>query len=127
VRWVIAVVAVLFVACGGGDDGDGGSGPRDIPAEVRTDTPAIITSSKTRCHFDGDRQVFAIGVVKNGGDDENHVNIQVRFLDADGVRIELTSDSVSSLEIGESARWGVSFYPDRPADVAKCEITTTAS
>ncbi len=117
------VVAVLLTACGGGKSG----GPRDIRAEVRTDPPTVISSSKTECHFDGDRQVFASGVVKNGGDGEHQVNIEVRFLDADGVRIDLMSDSISSLERGESAHWGVNFYPDHPKDVAKCDITTTAS
>ena len=71
--------------------------------------------------------MFASGVVRNGGDDEHSVNIEVRFVDADGIRIELMSDSVSSLQRGESAHWGVNFYPDHPGDVAKCEITTTAS
>lgn len=87
----------------------------------------MIASSKAECHFDGDRQVFASGVIKNAGDKEHHVNIEVRFLDADGVRIDLMSDSVSSLERGESAKWSVSFYPDRPDDVVKCDITTTAT
>lgn len=86
-----------------------------------------MSATKNECHFDGERQVFASGVVKNAGDTEHHVNIEVRFLDADGVRIELLSDSVSSLERGESAHWDVNFYPDHPKDVAKCEITTTAS
>jgi hypothetical protein len=121
---VVGVVAVMLAACGGGGD-DGGA--RDIPVKVRTDPPTVIASSKTECHFDGERQVFASGVVRNGGDDEHNVNIEVRFLDADGVRIDLMSDSVSSLEQGESAHWSVNFYPDHPADVAKCEITTTAS
>lgn len=119
-----------FAACGGGgNDGeaDQAGGARDVPAEVRTDPPSVVAASKTECHFDGERQVFASGVVKNAGDDEHHVSIEVRFLDADDVRIELLSDSVSSLERGESAHWGVNFYPDRPADVAKCEVTTTAS
>lgn len=115
--------AVLLAACGGGD----GGGARDIPVDVRTDPPTVIASPKTECHFDGDRQVFASGVVKNGGDKKYHVNIEVRFLDADDVRIELMSDSISSLERGESARWSVNFYPDRPDDVVRCEITTTAS
>lgn len=117
-----------FAACGGGDDGEEtGGDARDIPAEVRTDPPTVIDASKSECHFDGDRQVFASGVVENAGDKEHHVSIEVRFLDADDVRIDLMSDSVSSLERGESARWDVSFYPDRPDDVVKCEITTTAS
>ena len=117
-------MVVLFSACGGGN---GGGGSRTIRAEVRTDPPTVISASKTECHFDGDRQVFASGVVKNGGDGEHNVNIEVRFLDADGVRIDLMSDSVSSLERGESAHWSVNFYPDHPDDVAKCDITTTAS
>ncbi|HUR78927.1 MAG TPA: FxLYD domain-containing protein [Acidimicrobiales bacterium] len=124
-RWALAVFVAVSTACGGG--GGSGRGSREIPAEVRTDPPTIISSSKTECHFDGDRQVFASGVVKNGGDDEHNVNIAVRFLDADDVRIDLMSDSVSSLERGESAHWSVTLYPDRPDDVAKCEITTTAS
>ena len=118
---MLIVVVVLLAACG-----DDGGGSRDIEAEVRTDPPTVISSSKTECHFDGERQVFASGVVRNGGDDEHNVNIEVRFLDADGVRIDLMSDSVSSLERGESAHWSVNLYPDHPDDVAKCEITTTA-
>lgn len=122
------VAAVSLAACGGGGDGDGGKGgKRDIEAVVRTDPPSVISATKTECHFDGDRQVLASGVVTNVGDDEHHVNIEVRFLDADDVRIDLMTDSVSSLELGESARWNVSFYPDRPADVVKCEVATTAS
>jgi hypothetical protein len=125
VRWVLGFVAAAsFAACGGGD---GGGGSRDIPAEVRTDPPTVIASSKTECHFDGERQVFASGVVRNGGDKEHSVSVEVRFLDADGVRIDLMSDSVSSLEVGESAHWSVNFYPDHPKDVAKCEIATSAS
>lgn len=118
---------VALAACGGGDDDGARGGARDIRAEVRTDPPTVIASSKAECHFDGDRQVFASGVIKNAGDKEHHVNIEVRFLDADGVRIDLMSDSVSSLERGESAKWSVSFYPDRPDDVVKCDITTTAT
>lgn len=65
--------------------------------------------------------------MKNSGDTEHSVSVEVRFLDADGVRIELLSDSISSLERGESAHWDVNFYPDHPKDVAKCDITTTAN
>lgn len=121
------LLAGTAVACGGGNEADGEGGARTIRAEVRTDPPTVIASSNTECRFDGDRQIFASGVVRNAGDTEHHVSIEVRFLDEDGVRIDLLSDSVSSLERGESAHWGVNFYPDRPADVVKCEITTTAS
>lgn len=123
-RWVSALfVAVSLTACGGGK---GNGGARDIAAKVRAEQP-IISASHTECHFDGERQVFANGVVTNGGDDVHNVSIEVRFLDADGVRIELLSDSVSDLQRGESAHWGVNFYPDHPGDVVKCDITTTAS
>lgn len=118
------IAAAVLTACGGGKDG---GGARDIPARVRTDPPSVVLATKNECHFNGDRQIFASGVVKNAGDKEHHVNIEVRFLDADDVRIDLMSDSVSSLERGESAHWSVNFYPDRPQDVVKCEITATAS
>jgi hypothetical protein len=40
---------------------------------------------------------------KNAGDTTHDITVTVRFIDADGVRVDLASDSVSDLELGESA------------------------
>jgi len=53
--------------------------------------------------------------------------VTVRFVDADGVRVEIASDSVSELLVGESARWEASTYADGAADVRRCEVIATVS
>jgi hypothetical protein len=129
VRQAAALVLVLLAACGGGDSGNEESdgGARALAVRVRTDPPGVVAASGTFCRFDGDRQFTAGGVVKNAGDDTHHVGISVRFIDADGVRVDLASDSVSDLERGESAHWEASIYNDDGAAVRTCEVSTRAS
>ena len=127
-RRVAAGAFVLLAACGGGGgEGHEGSGARSLAVRVRTDPPGVVVASETSCRFDGDRQFTAGGVVKNAGDTTHHVAISVRFIDADGVRVDLASDSVSDLERGESAHWDASIYKDDGAAVRTCEVSTKAS
>jgi hypothetical protein len=51
----------------------------------------------------------------------------VRFVDGNGVRVDLASDSVSDLEAGESAQWDASIYNDDDDVVKTCEVSTEAS
>jgi hypothetical protein len=120
------LVLVLLAACGGGDDGEV-DGARSLAVRVRTDPPGVVVASGTTCRFDGARQFTAQGVVKNAGDDTHHVAISVRFIDAEGVRVDLASDSVSDLERGESAHWDASIYNDDGGAVRTCEVSTKAS
>ena len=86
-----------------------------------------VDARDTACSFDGDRQVLGSGIVRNAGDKAYHVSITVRFLDADGVRVDLASDSVSDLQQGESARWSASVYVDDPDAVVECVVDTSFS
>ena len=124
-----ACIALLLTACAGGGGGgdEGGGGARALAVRVRTDPPGVVVATGTACRFDGDRQFTAQGVVRNAGDDTHHVSISVRFIDADGVRVDLASDSVSDLERGESAHWSASIYNDDGAAVRTCEVSTRAS
>jgi hypothetical protein len=127
-RLVLIVVLVLIGACnGGGNGGDDPTGRQTLKARVRTDPPGVIVARGTTCSFDGDRKVTASGIVENAGDDSHQVSISVRFIDADGVRVDLASDSVSDLERGESAHWDASIYTDDPGVVRTCEVSTRAS
>lgn len=132
-RRVGALLLVLGVsACSGdgnsptgtGEDKDGG---RSIEAKVRTDPPGVIDARDTVCSFDGERQYTARGVVENAGDSVHHVQISVRFVDDEGVRVDLASDSVSDLEPGEAARWDASIYNDDAESVTTCEVSTRSS
>jgi hypothetical protein len=127
-RAAACVVLLLLTACGGGSDGEGGgSGARALQVHVRTEPPGAVVPRATTCRFDGDRQYTASGIVKNGGDTTHNVSITVRFLDADGVRVDLASDSVSDLELGESARWDASIYNDDAGAVRSCDVSTKAT
>jgi hypothetical protein len=79
------------------------------------------------CRRVDDTQLLASGVVESQGDDTHYVTVTVRFVDGDGVRVEIASDSVSELLVGESARWVASTYTDGAADVRRCEVTATVS
>lgn len=131
VRWAIVVAAcgVALAACGGGD-GDGGGdeakGARSLRVKL-ADAPGAVDAKGTECRFDGDRQMVAEGVVRNAGDKAYQVNVSVRFVDADGVRVDIASDSVSDLQQGESARWSASVYVDEPDDVVGCLVETSYS
>ena len=120
---------LLLAACGGGSDGGEAaeSDERDLRVRLVTDTFGPLIVREATCRFDGERQFIASGVVKNGGDAPHHVSITVRFIDADGVRVDLASDSVSDLERGESAHWNASIYNDDGAAVRTCEVSTKAS
>ena len=125
---IAVVAAVALTACGGGSDGGNGkSGARDQTVRVRTEPPGAVVARNTTCRFDGDRQFVASGVVKNGGDTSHNISITVRFIDADGVRVDLASDSISDLELGESARWDASIYNDDADAVRSCEVSTKAT
>jgi hypothetical protein len=129
-RWALALVlAVAVGACSGGDDAsdDPKPGGDTILAKVRTEPPGVIDARDTKCSFDGERQYTASGVVENAGDTAHHVSISVRFVDAEGVRVELASDSVSDLEPGEAARWSTQIYNDDDVTVTTCEVSTQAS
>jgi hypothetical protein len=124
--------AVLAGACGGDDGGGGGGsdgpdGPRELRVRPSDEPPGAIDALDTTCSFDGDRQVLGSGIVRNAGDKAYHVSITVRFLDADGVRIDLASDSVSDLQQGERARWSASVYVDDPDAVVECVVDTSFS
>jgi hypothetical protein len=130
VRRLFAAAALLLIAVACNNSGGGGDeagGPQTLKAHVRTDPPGVVVARGTTCTFDGDRKVTAGGIVENAGDDSHQVSIQVRFIDADGVRVDLASDSVSDLERGESAHWDASIYTDTPGVVRTCEVSTTAS
>ena len=86
-----------------------------------------VGANDVHCRFDGDRELLADGVVRNGGATETYVSIEVRFVDAKGVRVELATDSVSALQAGESARWDVSSYPNGAAEATGCVVSLTTS
>ena len=131
----VVLAAVLlgtaFGACGGGSDGSdgdgGGDGPRMLRVRGSDEPPGAIDALETECRFDGDRQVLGSGIVRNAGDKAYHVSITVRFVDADGVRVDLASDSVSDLQQGERARWSASVYVDDPGSVVGCVVDTSFS
>ena len=119
---VSAAVAVLAVAaCGGGDDG-----PVDLEATVADTEGGLVDVEDVTCTREDD-QLRASGIVRNRGDNPHHVSIAVRFVDGDGVRVELTSDSVSDLTTGESARWDVNLFAEGAGTVVTCEVAATAS
>ena len=120
---------VLTLAACGGDDGGatGGTGADNPPIEVTIspDTSPIVKLRDVTCGRVDDDQLVASGIVTSSGDDTHYVNLQIRFVDGDGVRVELASDSVSELQVGESARWDTSTYADGAPDVDRCEVTAT--
>lgn len=130
-RVVAAVVSVGVLAACGGDDGDGdaGAGAADpeIEVGVADDIPSIVKVHDVTCRRVDDTRLVASGIVSSAGESTQYVNLQVRFLDGDGVRVELASDSVSDLRVGESARWDATVYADGAPDVRRCEVTATVS
>ena len=128
---LLLAVALTGAACGNGDDdADAGTsddgGATSLDATVREEGGPIAMTSAA-CRFDGDRQMLADGIVRNAGEKAYHVSISVRFLDAEGVRVEIASDSVSDLEPRESARWDASAYSDSAEDARRCEVSVSAS
>jgi hypothetical protein len=129
-RWAIAA-ALGLAACGGGSDGGGDGAPSpaaSIDVIIGDDIPAIVRLTGVVCQrVDESDQLVASGIVASSGDDSHYVNLQVRFVDEDGVRVELATDSVSDLRVGESARWDATTYAEGAADVRRCEVTATVS
>lgn len=116
---MLAVAVAAVGACGGGET-------RTITVTNGQSTGPIVASG-TSCRFDGDRQVTAEGIVRNPGENVYYVNVTVRFVDADGVRVDIASDSVSDLQPNESARWDAVIYSDEGDTVVGCEVATEAS
>jgi hypothetical protein len=125
---LVACTAAL-AACGGSDDdgADDPTSPSAIEVVIADDTSPIARVSDVRCRRVDDNQLVATGIVESNGDDTHYVNLQVRFVDGDGVRVELASDSVSDLLVGEAARWDATVYADGAKDVRRCEVTATVS
>jgi hypothetical protein len=124
--WALGALPILLAACGG-DDADGGGAAPEITVAVADDIPSIIRVGDVTCRREGDTELVAAGVVTSKAEDMQYVSLQVRFVDADGVRVELATDSVSDLQVGESARWDATTYADGAADVRRCEVTATVS
>jgi hypothetical protein len=116
---------LTVASCGGGSKADAKK-PHTIPTQVQSQPP-IVAEGTTDCRFDGARQYIAKGVVHNAGDKSHQVSIAVRFVDGNGVRVDLASDSVSDLEAGESAHWEATIYNDDGDVVRSCEVSTEAS
>ena len=122
----MAVVVAAVTGCGGDDDGGpSGSMSSGIEVVVSDDATPIAPLRDVTCRREGDTELVASGVVTSKGDDTHYVDIDVRFVDAEGVRVEIASDSVSDLLVGEAARWEASTYADGAADVHRCEVTAT--
>ena len=115
------VVVALLGACGGDDDG-----PTAIEVTIDDPEGGLVDVQDVSCRREGD-QIFADGIVRNRGDTPHYVTINVRFVDGDGVRVELTSDSVNDLVTGESAHWEVTVFTDDADTVVDCEVAATAS
>ena len=132
-RHLALVLALVVAACTTTSTGGSSTTTTSTSQSARQldvnvhESQGRVSAHNVECSFDGDRQVLASGVVRNDGPTEINVSIEVRFVDADSVRVELSSDSVSSLEPGESARWDVSSYPDGAADATGCVISLNAS
>ena len=118
-----------LLAAGGGDDaGAAGTGSSPaIEAVVAEDSSPIVDLRDLACERDGDTGYGASGVARSKGDGPHYVSIAVRFVDADGVRIELLTDSITDLQPAESARWDVSSSTDAASEIARCEVTATVS
>ena len=116
-----AAVVALLVACGGDDDE-----PTAIEVAVADTEGGLVDVEDASCRREGD-QLFADGIVRNLGDTPHYVTVSVRFVDGDGVRVELTSDSVNDLVTSESAHWEVTVFTDEADTVVDCEVAATAS
>jgi hypothetical protein len=117
-----ALLVVLALAACGGDDDDTAT----LDVDVAETEGGLVEIQGVECRRDGD-QLLASGVARNRGDNPHHVSISVRFVDGDGVRVDLTSDSVSDLVTGESARWDVNLYASAADTVVRCEVSASAS
>ena len=128
---VVAAAAILLGLPACGDDGDADApsddGGGSIEVKVAADTSRIAPLRDVECQRVDDTQLVASGIVESSGDDTHYVTVTVRFVDADGVRVEIASDSVSELLVGESARWEATTYADGAAEVRRCEVIATVS
>ena len=130
-RWSVGLVLCVGLgACGGGS----GGGPSDtgatapIEAVISPATSPLASLRGVTCsRVGGTTELVASGTVSSRGDDTLYVSVQVRFVDAEGVRVALATDSVTDLLVGEDARWDASTYEDGVADVRRCEVTVTVS
>lgn len=100
--------------------------PRQLQVSVHESRNGVGTNDVS-CSFDGERQLLASGVVRNGSVAEVFVSIEVRFIDAHDVRVDLATDSVSALQSGESARWDVGTYPSGASEAVGCVVSVDAS
>jgi hypothetical protein len=117
-----AVVLTVLTACGGDDD----DGPKALETTVAETEGGLVDVEDATCRREDD-ELRAQGVVRNRGDNPHYVTIAVRFVDGDGVRVELTSDTVSDLVTSESARWDVTVYTEAASSVVACEVAAEAS
>jgi hypothetical protein len=131
----LAGAALVIAACSDPSDRGGiattttsstAASARQLEVNVHESRGGVSANNVT-CSFDGDQQLLASGVVRNAGETESYVSIEVRFVDADDVRVELATDSVSALEPGESARWDVSSYPAGAAEADGCVVSVDTS
>ncbi len=124
-----AAAVVVLAACGGDDaeDAVGAAGLSAIEVVIAEDTSPIARLRDVSCERVDDNQLTASGIVSSAGDETHYVSIQVRFVDGDGVRVELGTDQVAELLIGETARWDATTYADGAPDVQRCEVTATVS
>jgi hypothetical protein len=120
----VLVALAALAACGGDDDDDVGGNTLDV--EVNATEGGLVDIEGVECRRDAD-QLLASGIARNGGDNPHYVNISVRFVDGDDVRVELASDSVSDLVTGESARWEATIYASAADSVVRCEVSATAT
>jgi len=120
VTLAVAVAVTALAACGGDD--------ASAAIEVQIDDPTggLVDVDGVECRREDDR-ILASGVVHNEGDTPHYVSISVRFVDGEGVRVELSSDSVSDLVTGESAQLEVSVSTDRADTVVRCDVATDVS
>ncbi len=123
----MALGAAMAGALAGCGDDASESGDDRPPIEVRLDDaiPSIIRVTDVTCAYVADTELVASGVVRSSSESVQYVNLQVRFVDGDDVRVELATDSVSDLLVGEAARWSASTYADGAPDVRRCEVTAT--
>jgi hypothetical protein len=116
----LVVAASLLASCGDDD------GPTSLEATLADTEGGLVDVEDASCRREGD-QLRAEGVVHNRGDNPHYVTVSVRFVDGDGVRVELTNDSVSDLVTSESARWDVNVFTEAADTVVGCEISAEAS
>jgi hypothetical protein len=122
-RWLAATAVLALAACGSSGAGSSGGA---VEAKVAGGS-GLIEVRDVECRYNGTNQLTATGVVTSRGESVSYVNISVRFIDGDGVRFDIASDSVSDLQPGEAARWDASVYGDKASSVVRCEVAAKTS